>query len=121
MQNSFHSKSYEAQAETYLKLSESQNLDVEKYKEWYKIDTIDIWRHIRMFEPVKIVLKNNPDSNWLTLADGGFGLSAIYIEKEGGKALATDIDVNLLRLMKEKGLLRNYEIANAESLSYSFR
>ena len=119
MQNSFHSKSYEAQAETYLKLSESHNLDVEKYKEWYKIDTIDIWRHIRMFEPVKIVLKNNPDSNWLTLADGGFGLSAIYIEKAGGKALATDIDVNLLMLMKEKGLLSNYEIANAESLSYS--
>lgn len=118
MITSFHSKSYQVQSETYQKLSEQSDLDVMKYKEWYNIDTVDIWRHIRMFEPVKIILRHAKNSKWLTVADGGFGLSAIFIEKAGSEVLATDIDTSLLKIMKEKEIIKNFEVANVEDLKY---
>jgi SAM-dependent methyltransferase len=71
-----------------------------------------------MFESVKILCNNYPQSSWITLGDGRFGTSATYIEKHNCKAMATDIDTSFLDYAFKNKLISNYKYANAEQLPF---
>ena len=113
---SFHSKSYELHSKTYEKKGSEEAFLL--YKDWFRNGSVDIWRHLRMLEGLNPFLKTHPGATWLTVGDGHFGTSATYINERGGKALATDIDPTLLELAKQRGLLADYRLENAEALSF---
>jgi ubiquinone/menaquinone biosynthesis C-methylase UbiE len=106
-----HSNSYNTK--------EINKQEVERYRDWFNNNTVDIWRHMRMLEVLNPFLEEYKNSRWLTVGDGHFGTSAIYITQRGGNALPTDIDVSLLELSKSNGWISDYKFENAESLSFA--
>lgn len=89
------------------------------YKDWFNKSTTDLWRHKRMLSVLNPFLKNHKHASWLTVGDGRFGTSAIYINSKNGKALATDIDIKLLEVAKQNNMLNDIAYANAEKLPFS--
>lgn len=115
---SFREKSYDLQSkgfDTYVK--EGKKVDVAK--SWFKEETVDRWRVNRMYETVDPILESDRNASWLTVGDGRFGLDACYIMRKGSKALPTDISDTLLKESKEKGLIDEYSVENAEALSFN--
>ncbi len=109
-------KSYKVHEQTF------SNLEIEKelllYKNWFDNKTTDLWRHLQMLSVLDPFLENHKGSSWLTIGDGRFGTSAIYINKKGGKALATDIDIKLLEVAKQNNMIPDFAYANAEKLPF---
>jgi ubiquinone/menaquinone biosynthesis C-methylase UbiE len=89
------------------------------YKAWFDKATTDLWRHKRMLSVLDPFLQNHSQASWLTVGDGRFGTSAIYINKKGGTALATDIDIRLLEVAKQNNMLTDFAFANAEKLPFT--
>jgi ubiquinone/menaquinone biosynthesis C-methylase UbiE len=85
---------------------------------WMQTDTVDHWRHARMLDSLDPLLHCYPDSRWLTVGDGRWGSDARYILDRGSRALATDIGGSLLKEGKERGYIPEYEVQNAEHLTY---
>jgi SAM-dependent methyltransferase len=86
---------------------------------WFRTDTADYWRHERMYESVQC-FTHRPDLSWLTIGDGRFGLDSIRLRKLGFEnVLPTDIGDALLKKAKERGLIGDYRVENAESLSFA--
>jgi ubiquinone/menaquinone biosynthesis C-methylase UbiE len=88
------------------------------YNDWLYNGTVDVWRHIRMFQNIDPLLKIYENYKWLSVADGKWGTATRYIISKGGDALATDIDTRLLEIAVEKGLLKECKKENAEKLSF---
>ena len=88
-------------------------------KTWFEDDTVDAWRHKRMYKSLDPLLKAFPTASWLTVGDGRFGKDAHYIQEMGVKVLATDISDILLKEAKEIGYIDDYSKENAEALSFS--
>jgi ubiquinone/menaquinone biosynthesis C-methylase UbiE len=84
---------------------------------WSQKDTVDAWRHARMYQCIDPILKRFPGSRWITIGDGRYGTDAHYLEQNGVTAVATDICDLLLQRAKEKGFIREYRKENAEQLS----
>ncbi len=110
-------KSYRIHAHSFDKLDAEQELST--YKNWFDRSTTDLWRHTRMLSVLLPFLENQKNSSWLTVGDGRFGTSAMYIDRMGGKALASDIDLNLLQVAKENSMIRDFAYANAEKLPFA--
>jgi ubiquinone/menaquinone biosynthesis C-methylase UbiE len=85
---------------------------------WLLTDTVDAWRHHRMYACLDPLLEAYPDSEWLTVGDGRFGKDAHYIQEKGHKVLASDISDTLLRIGEEMGYIHEYKVANAEALCF---
>lgn len=90
-----------------------------KAKSWFRSDTIDAWRHERMYSQILPLLHSYPGSSWLTVGDGRFGKDARFIQNHGSSALATDISDTLLKEAKFKGYIKDYKKENAEALSFA--
>ena len=45
-------------------------------KIWLENDTIDAWRHARMYSALDPLLETYPDASWLTVGDGRYGKDA---------------------------------------------
>lgn len=86
-------------------------------KTWFEDDTVDAWRHRRMYCLLDHLLKSE-HAKWLTIGDGRFGKDARYIFEMGGDVTATDIDDRLLQEAKKAGFISKFSKENAESLSY---
>ncbi|MFA4851947.1 MAG: class I SAM-dependent methyltransferase [Bacteroidales bacterium] len=114
--NEFYKQSYQIHEKSYEKLNVDEQ--VKLYANWFNNGSVDVWRHLRMLDFLNVFIEDYPEAKWITVGDGRFGTSAIYIEKAGGKAIATDIDVSLLQIAKEKGWIKEYRYENAESLSF---
>ncbi len=84
-------------------------------------DTVDAWRHTRMYNTLDPLLEAYPDATWVTIGDGRYGKDAQYIRGKGIKALATDITDTLLKEALESGLIETYRQENSESLSFADR
>ena len=108
--------SYAAHSKTYKE--DLIDKDFLIYKDWLNNGTVDVWRHIRMFENIDPLLKLYYNYNWLSVADGKWGTATRYILSRGGNALATDIDTSLLDIAVAKGLLKECKNENAENLSF---
>lgn len=113
----FYKKSYELQQDTY-KNNEADSEQLERYKNWFDNGSVDIWRHHRMLEVLNPFLEEYKNAKWVTVGDGRYGSSAIYIAKRGGKVLATDLDGRLLEQSKNIGMIDAYNVENAEKLSF---
>lgn len=86
---------------------------------WFDETTADYWRHSRAYECAQILAGGDTDSTWLTVGDGRWGLDSIRIRKKGfSSVMATDISEALLSAAREKGLIDEYAVENAERLSF---
>ena len=91
----------------------------EMARTWLHADTVDSWRHQRMYRSIDPLLLSYPEAKWLTVGDGRYGNDAHYIQQKGPSVLATDISDLLLREAKEIGYVADWRRENAESLSFS--
>lgn len=90
----------------------------DRLESWFRTDTADYWRHLRMYEAAKAFL-HSPHSKWLTVGDGRFGLDAIRLRRLGfSSILPSDIGGALLEESRRRGLIDTYAVENAESLSF---
>jgi ubiquinone/menaquinone biosynthesis C-methylase UbiE len=87
-------------------------------RSWLRTDTVDYWRHARMYACVDPLLEAYPSRKWLTVGDGRYGRDAWYLGQHGAKAVASDISDILLKEGKEAGLIESYSRENAETLSF---
>jgi ubiquinone/menaquinone biosynthesis C-methylase UbiE len=86
---------------------------------WMSDNTVDAWRHKRMYEFILPIIKSYPGAVWLTVGDGRYGSDAHFLEESGAtKVLATDISDSLLKIGKRRGFILNYKKENAEKLSF---
>ena len=114
---SLEEKSYKIHEKSFAKTEIEKDLNV--YRNWFDVFTTDLWRHKRMLSVLDPFLKVHTQARWLTLGDGRFGTSATYINRNGGKAIATDIDLTLLKIAQENKMLPEIAYANAEKLPFS--
>ncbi len=114
---SFHEKSYEQHSDHLQKFS-SGSEKVAHGKTWLEKDTVDAWRHLRMYHSIDPILIAEPKAKWLTVGDGRYGNDAKYILEKGCYALASDISDALLREAKDIGYISECKKENAESLSF---
>lgn len=87
-------------------------------KTWLRDDTVDAWRHNRLYNTIDPLLLSYPNATWLTVGDGRYGKDAHYIQAKGGKVLATDISDHLLKEAYDFGFISKYQKENAEALSF---
>ncbi len=110
----FHKLSHEAHERLYT--SESAE---SKAGSWEKEDTVDAWRHARMYRCLDPLLAAFPRARWVTVGDGRFGTDAHYLLGKNADALATDISDTMLERAKQSGFIREYSKENAEHLSFA--
>lgn len=82
-------------------------------------ETVSQWLQQIFFSCLDPLLQNTED-NWLTVGDA-YGFDAQYILSKGGRALATDLNVDFLEVAKKEGVIKEYTAANAEKLSFNDR
>ena len=85
---------------------------------WLETDTVEAWRHQRMYQSIDPILKTEPEAKWLTVGDGRYGNDAKYILDKGCEALPTDISDYLLKEAKDAGYIPDYRKENAEFLTF---
>lgn len=85
---------------------------------WYREDTVDAWRHARMYGLLDPLLAAHPGATWVTVGDGRLGCDAHYIASKGGRALATNIADDLLRKAHAAGYIEAFSKQNAEALTF---
>lgn len=95
-----------------------QQKELELYRNWMSSNSTDAWRHRRMLSVLNPFLQQDRGAAWLTLGDGRFGTSAVYLMAHGATALPTDIDTRLLELARNEKIIPAYDYANAEKLHY---
>jgi len=83
---------------------------------WLRDDTVNAWRHQRIYRTIAPLLLNYPESSWLTVGDGRYGTDAQYIQSRGKKVLATDISDYLLKEALALGFISKYQKENAEAV-----
>lgn len=113
-----HRKSYELHAEHFARHLTDGELR-RLAETWLQDDTVDAWRHRRMYRAIDPFLEHFPGASWVTIGDGRWGRDAKYILDRGGSALPTDIADSLLREAKTRGYIDDYRVENAEALSFS--
>ena len=86
---------------------------------WKRSDTVDAWRHERMYRCLDPLLAHFPGAHWMTVGDGRYGTDAHYLETKKAHAVATDIADTMLRKAKEDGYIREFKKENAERLSFA--
>lgn len=116
--NNFQEKSYNQHNKHFEKYRHGGKKESDA-KLWLKNDTVDAWRHLRMYQALNPILKLDKGAKWLTIGDGRFGKDAKYILDNGSEALATDISDHLLTEAFNKKFITKFQKENAESLSFN--
>lgn len=113
---SFHKISYDLNKNHY-----KNTFTQEHCTTTFKKDTVDAWRHQRMYNTLKPLISTNPGSSWLTIGDGRYGKDSIMLKEMGDRidALPSDIDTQLLVEAQKKKLISEFKEENAESLSFT--
>jgi len=104
-------RSYEIQQEKYK--------TIKHHELWKHLDTVDAWRHLRMYQRLDPLLQLFPHSVWVTIGDGRFGNDAHYLESKGVTVTATDLSANLLEAAQREGYIQRFQQENAEALSFA--
>ena len=103
--------------QSYLQQSDHYNVRETEIFERFKLNSIDRWRHERLYDCVKPII--NSSESWLTIGDGRYGSDAYFLRKRGVKQiLSTDLSDTLLKIAKNRGIIDDYRIENAENLSF---
>lgn len=88
-------------------------------KSWLDPDSVDAWRHDRMYAALDPLLQSGEAASWLTIGDGRYGRDSRYISRHGAQVLATDLDDTLLQEAIKAGQISSCSKQNAESLSFA--
>lgn len=80
-------------------------------------DSLDNWRHTRMLDFVKPLLRELPGSSWLTVGDGRYGSDAAYLLQAGASATASSLTDERLRHAHDRGHIKDFRAENAERIS----
>jgi ubiquinone/menaquinone biosynthesis C-methylase UbiE len=114
----FAELSYKLHKNALVKTTEE---DVRIQDSWLTEGTIDYWRHQRMIEPLKSLFKHYRNSNCVTIGDGRFGLDSIRLRElePSLHILPTDISPHLLQKAKDRKIIGDFGVENAEDLSFS--
>lgn len=113
----FHEQSY-ARHEDHFKDYALGGDRESRAKTWFEKDTVDAWRHHRIYNFLDPIIAALPGARWLTVGDGRYGNDAKYLLDKGCDVLATDISDALLKEAKARGFIPDYRKENAESLSF---
>jgi len=111
MQENFTYISYKKHEKTYDKNSFKENLVKNK-------NTVDWWRHQRMYDTLNILIEDDKESKWIGIGDGNYGHGTHHILSKGSNCLATDISINFLEKAKRLDYIKEYKYANAEELPF---
>ena len=76
---SFQEKSYQRHSEHYKQYSIGGKNELHA-KTLFENDSVDAWRHQRMYQVLDPILISDPKAKWLTVGDGRFGRDAKYIK-----------------------------------------
>ncbi|CAN5535540.1 hypothetical protein BH09PLA1_BH09PLA1_17050 [soil metagenome] len=114
----FSQASYRAHTEHFAQFERGGSLHAE-LDQWFNFDNVCGWRHQRMYASLDPLLKCAPGARWLTVGDGRCASDAQYIRSFGREVMATDISPVLLREAKHRGLIDDFRVENAESLSFA--
>lgn len=86
---------------------------------WLREDTVDFWRHRRMYETVAPLADFYRNKQWLSIGDGRYGLDARRLNRMFGiDVFPTDISADCLERGKTLGLIERFGVENAEQLSF---
>jgi ubiquinone/menaquinone biosynthesis C-methylase UbiE len=113
----FKEKSYKSHQEHYFSYAPGENKDSHA-KTWLRSDTLDYWRHHRMYQCLDPLIETDLNATWLTVGDGRYGTDANYLKQKGIDALATDIGSKLLEEAQKIGFIEKFKEENAENLSF---
>ena len=113
----FESKSYDSHKTQFDQFAPAGSRE-EHANAWLKMDSVDAWRHKRIYECLDPLLVSDSPQSWLTVGDGRYGLDAQYLARKGEQVMATDISNTLLEVAAEQGLINSYRAENAEALSF---
>ncbi len=87
---------------------------------WLETNTIDFWRHDRMYATVAPIAQFYNKKKWLTVGDGRYGLDALRLnQKYNVNVFPTDISEEMLKESKKMGMIEAYGIENTEALSFN--
>lgn len=87
--------------------------------DWSNKNTVDYWRHERMYNVLLPFISIFKENKWLTIGDGKYGTDANYLISKGvTNVLATDISDTYLKIAKENNFIKDYKVENAEKLSF---
>ena len=65
-------------------------------------DSLNRWRHDRMYKLIEPLIKFDPNLSWLTVGNGRFGVDANAITKLGARnVMCTDMSDKLLKIGKK--------------------
>lgn len=82
-------------------------------------NSMDCWRHERMYKFLKPLINYDKNLNWLTVGDGRYGTDANALLRLGVKnVMCTDISDKLLQIGNKNGFINQYSAENAESMSF---
>jgi len=116
--DNFPEKSYQQHSEQFEECATGGEKEAHA-KAWLETDTVDAWRHLRMYRALDPLLVADPGAKWLTVGDGRYGRDARYLVDKAADALASDIAETLLKEAKEAGYIPAYQQENAEALSFA--
>jgi len=87
---------------------------------WLSNESLDYWRHSRMFEPIIPLIRDKPGSSWITIGDGRLGLDSIKLKSIESKnyILPTDINIKMLEIARQMKLIEEYKKEDAEKLNF---
>lgn len=90
------------------------------HESWFQTDTVDYWRHERMYETMRPFALHFKHAAWATIGDGRYGLDAVRLANIFGiqELLPTDIASAMMKVAQERGLIKDFQIENAEHLSF---
>jgi ubiquinone/menaquinone biosynthesis C-methylase UbiE len=113
----FQEQSYKLHSQAYTE-TDLENKRVQQT--WLDENTVDYWRHFRMVQPLKHLLRHYPHSECVSIGDGRFGLDSIKLKKIEPtlRILPTDIAPRLLQEAKEQNIINHFRVENAEHLSF---
>ena len=99
-----------------------QNIERRKVADTWinQSNSLDRWRHDRMYKKLSTVVNFFPDDSWLTIGDGRYGTDGNALMKLGAKKVhCSDMCDDLLKIGKEKKFIKEYSEQNAENLKFT--
>lgn len=110
----YNEKSYQLHKKHSDEINDQKLLD-----SWKKKDTVDYWRHEKMYKNLLPLIESYPDASWLTVGDGRYGTDANYLLSNGVKNVtATDLSDTLLIVANRDQFITNFSAENAEKMSF---
>lgn len=82
-------------------------------------NTLDSWRHNRMYSLVEPIVRFDSAATWLTVGDGRFGTDAHALIEMGAENVhCSDMSDALLKIGNERGFIKAYSSQNAEVIDF---